>query len=245
MKIMRTIVAPVLIAGLGAGCAANKQALQQGESAQQRRTNEIMEQVDRNAASLRNTNAELSAIAQRLNELETRIETALADQTADVQEIKENLSFMNDQIRRLDNSLQTRPPAVSRPGAAEVFRPGGFDIEAAYKGALNEYYAKRYETAVAGFTEILTVAPASALADNAQYWIGESYYGMNNYSKALEAFQKVFDFPKSNKLADSHYKIGLCHEKLGNTDAAGEEFRAVVQQYPGTSAASLASQKLQ
>ncbi len=48
-----------------------------------------------------------------------------------------------------------------------------------------------------------------------------------------------------NKLADSHYKIGLCHEKLGNADAAGEEFRAVVQQYPGTSAASLASQKLQ
>ena len=116
MRIMLTMVVPVLIAGLGVGCAANKSTLQQEESAQQRRTNEIMEQVDRNAASLRNSNAELSAIAQRVNGLETKLDTALADRTADVQEIKENLSFMNDQIRRLDNSLQTQPPVVSRPG---------------------------------------------------------------------------------------------------------------------------------
>jgi tol-pal system protein YbgF len=150
---------------------------------------------------------------------------------------------MNDQILRLDSSIRTKRPAP-RPEAASVFKPGGFDVKASYNGALDEYYARRYESALNSFTELLTVAPTHTLADNAQYWIGECYYGMGNYQKALEAFLKVFDFPKSNKLADAHLKVGLTYVRMGNTDSAKEELKAVFQNYPGTDAATIAAQQL-
>ena len=134
---------------------------------------------------------------------------------------------------------------MPRPAAANVFKPDGFDITASYKGALNEYNSKQYESAIRGFTEVLTVAPQSDLADNAQYWIGECYYGMGNDEKALEAFYKVMNYPESNKISDSHYKIGKTHLRMGNTDSAEKELKAVVQNYPGTSAAKFATRDLE
>lgn len=245
MKTVPILILMALLAGIGAGCASNREA-SQAAAAQERRNAQIMEQVDRNAQLLRETSENVTAITERISKLETRVETAVTNQTADVQEIKENLSFMNDQIRRLDGSVQTRPPAPGAPpSAAEVFKPGGFDLEAAYKGALDEYYARRFEAAIAGFTEILTVAPTSSLGDNAQYWIGESYYSMGNFPKALESFRKVLDFPKSNKLADAQLKIALTYEKMGNTGSAREAYQTVIRQYPGTTAATLASQAVQ
>jgi len=244
---LRTVwkcVLPIFIAALVFGCASSgKQTPVDPVEQQNKRINEILEQVDRNAATIRESKTELTEITQRLADLEGKINTNLTDQNASVQEIKENLAFMNDQILRLDNSIRTKRPAP-RPKAANVFKPGGFDTNSSYKGALDEYYSRRYESAISGFNEILTVAPNNSLADNAQYWIGECYYAIGNFSKALEAFHKVFDFPKSNKLSDAHFKIGLTQLKLGNTSAAKEEFTAVVQNYPGTSAAKFATQQL-
>jgi len=244
---MRTVwksCIPIVIALIAIGCASSKKMTpEQVAKQQEARINGILEQVDKNAAEIRESKETLVEISKRLDNLEGRLSTNLTEQSASVQEIKENLAFMNDQILRLDNSIRTTRP-VQRPGAASVFKPGGFDVASSYKGALGEYHARRYESAISGFTEILTVAPDNDLADNAQYWIGESYYAIGNYAKALEAFLKVFDFPKSNKLSDAHLKIGLTHLKLGNTDAAKEELRAVVRNYPGTSAANFAADQL-
>jgi TolA-binding protein len=67
---------------------------------------------------------------------------------------------------------------------------------------------------------------------------------MGNYDKALDAFNKVFDFPKTNKLPDAHLKIGLIYEKTGKVDQAKEELKAVVSNYPGTDAAGMAAARL-
>ena len=245
MRTVCTYLVPVLVAVVtAAGCASSgKQTPPTAVDQQNQRINQMLEQVDRNAAAIREAREEMDQISERLADIEKKINTSLTDQSASVQEIKENLSFMNDQILRLDSSMRSSRPAP-RPAAASVFKPGGFDANVSYKGALDEYYARRYESAISGFTELLTVAPTHDLADNAQYWIGESYYAMGNYAKALEAFHKVFDFPKSNKLSDAHFKIGLTHLKMGNTDAAREEFRAVVQNYPNTSASRYATENL-
>lgn len=244
MRSAGTYLIPIFVAAIVTGCATSgKQTAPSAIDQQNARINQMLEQVDRNAATLRETQARMNDLSQRLTDIESRINTSLTDQSASVQEIKENLSFMNDQILRLDSSMRTRRPAPA-PAAASVFKPGGFDAAVSYKGALDEYYARRYESAISGFTELLTVAPTHDLADNAQYWIGESYYAMGNFAKAMEAFHKVFDFPKSNKLSDAHFKVGQTYLRQGNTDAAKQEFRSVVQNYPGTSAAQYAADNL-
>lgn len=240
------VVAPLLIVALGSGCGAPGKKLTKLDSTVKRQQTNLrttVEQVEQNAAVNRENKNELAEIQRRLTAIENRINASLTGESAEVQEMKENLAFINDQILRLDNSIRTRRPAP-RPQAASVFKPGGFNVKNSYETALAEYEARRYESAISGFTEVLTVAATSSYADNAQYWIGESYYGMGNLTKALDAFTKVFDYPKSNKLADAHFKVGLTYIKLKNTDSAKQELRAVVQNYPGTNAAEHARTEL-
>lgn len=245
MKSVNWYVIPAMIAIIATGCSASgNKTVPSALDQQNTRINQILEQVDRNAAAVRDAQAQLNELSQRLSELENKINTTMTDQSASVQEIKENIAFMNDQILRLDNSMRAPRPVAPKPSAPSAFKPGGFDASVSYKGALDEYYARRFESAITGFTELLTVAPNHDLADNAQYWIGECYYSMGSFAKALDAFTKVFDYPKSNKLPDAHLKIALTQLKLGNTDAARQEFRAVVQNYPGTSAAQYATENL-
>ncbi|MBN1292292.1 MAG: tol-pal system protein YbgF [Candidatus Latescibacteria bacterium] len=246
MKSLWKVVVPMLVVIIGSGCGASGSKLTQLDATvkkQQMNLRETIEQVDQNAAMNRETKNELAEIQRRLTELESKINTALTGESAEVQEFKENLAFINDQILRLDSSIRTKRPAT-QPSAASVFKPGGFEVKASYEAARAEYEQRRYEPAISGFNEVLTVAPASSLADNAQYWIGECYYSMGNFEMALEAFNKVFDYPESNKLADATLKLGLTYIKLKNTDSAKKELRAVLQNYPDSDAAKFARAEL-
>ena len=123
---MRTVwkcVVPLLIAVIATGCAASGKKTPVVTADQQTtRINEMLEQVDSNAAAIRETQTALTDISQRLADLESKINTNLTDQSASVQEIKENLAFMNDQILRIDNTMRTKVPAP-RAVAAPVKRP--------------------------------------------------------------------------------------------------------------------------
>jgi tol-pal system protein YbgF len=99
--------------------------------------------------------------------------------------------------------------------------------------------------AVAGLRAFIERYPDDDIADNAQYWLGESYYDQKDYQTAGGEFQKVLDrYPRGNKVADAMLKLGFCHAALGKLDRAREVLRHVVEQYPKTSPARLASERL-
>ena len=245
MKPMSKCVILIMIVAIGSGCAASAKKTVPANALEQQTQiiDELRKRLDKNEAALHESDNQFNGVNQKLTDFEHQLDTKLTDQMAVIQEIKENIAFINDQILRLDSSIQGQRPAP-RPQAASVFKPGGFDVNAAYNGARSEYEARRYESAISGFTEILTVAPNNDLADNAQYWIGECYYSMGQFDKALEAFHKVFNFPESNKLSDAHVKIGLTYLKMDNINSATQELRSVVKSYPGTSAAEIAAREL-
>ncbi len=63
---------------------------------------------------------------------------------------------------------------------------------------------------------------------------------------ALPAFRKVVtNYGSSRKLPDALLKIGYCQVELGELGAARKTLADVVRQYPETTAARLASQKLE
>ena len=106
--------------------------------------------------------------------------------------------------------------------------------------------ARRFDEAAAGFTQFLAAFPTSPLADNAQYWLAETHYAKTNYSDALAAFQKlVDDYPRSDKLPDALLKVGYCQQQLGNSAAARTVLQQVVRQFPDTTAARLATQRIE
>jgi len=133
------------------------------------------------------------------------------------------------------------PAAGGAPGP----RPTGTDDDN-YQAAFELLQARRYQDAAREFMRFLDAFPDSPLADNAQYWLAETYYVQREFATALPEFQKVLDlYPQSDKLADSLLKVGYCNYELQQWDAARTALQQVMRDYPGTTAAQLAISRLE
>ena len=115
----------------------------------------------------------------------------------------------------------------------------------AYDEAFDSLKNGRYAEASRQFADFVERYPASEYADNAQYWLGESYYVTRNYRVALDTFQRLIsEFPDSAKVPDAQLKIGLSYYSMQNWEAAERELERVVEAYPGTTPARLAQNRL-
>ena len=129
-------------------------------------------------------------------------------------------------------------------GAAVAPRPTGSDQQN-YQRAFDMISARRYEEAGAAFETFLAQFPTSPLADNAQYWLAETRYVRGQFAEALPEFRKVLEeYPQSAKLPDALLKVGYCQIELGDRNAARTSLQEVMRQFPDTTAARLASQRL-
>jgi len=131
-------------------------------------------------------------------------------------------------------------PFVSRPPVL-----AGSDQDN-YQLAFDLLKNGRYIESAEAFDQFLAVFPSSPLADNAQYWLAETYYVQRQFTTALPTFQLVVDeYPDSTKLPDALLKIGFCNYELQQWDAARNALSRVAREFPDTTAARLASQRLE
>ena len=114
-----------------------------------------------------------------------------------------------------------------------------------YQLAFDLLNNRRYLESAQAFDQFLAIFPSSPLADNAQYWLAETYYVQRQFTTALPTFQAVIDsYPDSSKLPDALLKIGFCHYELQQWDAARVALERVAREFPETTVARLASQRL-
>ncbi|GAB4185428.1 MAG: tol-pal system protein YbgF [Wenzhouxiangellaceae bacterium] len=133
------------------------------------------------------------------------------------------------------------PVVESRQPSATV----GEDEQSSYDRAFAELKALRYDRAADGFRAFLQRHPNSRLADNAQYWLGESYYGGRNFTMALDAFRQLLEvYPDSSKRADAMLKVGYSHYELRQWPDARAALEQVQSQFPDTTIARLAENRL-
>jgi tol-pal system protein YbgF len=82
------------------------------------------------------------------------------------------------------------------------------------------------------------------LSAGATYWRGEVYYAQRRYREALQEFETVVSrYAQNGKAADSLLKLGMCHQRLGDQTSAQRYFRQVIEQYPTSDAARIASRE--
>lgn len=128
------------------------------------------------------------------------------------------------------------------PGELPV--PGGSDRDN-YQAAFELLKEQRYEPAAMAFQQFLVSYPDSQLADNAQYWLAESYYVTDQFGDALEQFTVVIsNYPRSRKVPDALLKMGYCRYELERWSDARTALNRVTSEYPDTTAARLAEQRL-
>ena len=83
------------------------------------------------------------------------------------------------------------------------------------------------------------------MADNAQYWLGESYYVTRDFQNAAAAFQTLLDrWPDSRKAPDALLKLGYTQAELKHIAQARATLTSVSTRFPGSDAANLAAARL-
>ncbi len=114
-----------------------------------------------------------------------------------------------------------------------------------YETALNHFREANYAGAIAGFKGFLKAYPDSALAPNAQYWIGYSYYALKDYKTALAHQQKlVAAYPTSAKVPDALLNIASNQIALDDLAGGRKTLEELVDKHTGTNAAKLAARRL-
>ena len=192
---------------------------------------------------------QLSQLQAETASLRGEIETLRYESENAAQRDRDLYIDVDNRLQNLERG-QARAPAppvgeAAVPGPAVAAAPSVGDQEA-YNAAFELIQGRRYEQATRAFTDFLANYPQSALRDNAQYWLAETYYVRRQFAEALPQFQKVLDeYPRSAKLPDALLKVGYCNHELGQRDAARAALREVQRLYPDTTAARLATQRLE
>jgi len=198
--------------------------------------------------SLVNLTQQVSSMERRDDEFQGRVEELEhnSETTADRQ--RQLYADLDARIQELEAKVQARAaPGVMdggtlSPGQLPV--PGGSDRDN-YQAAFELLKEQRYEPAAMAFQQFLVTYPDSELADNAQYWLAESHYVTQMFREALTEFEVVITrFPRSRKVPDALLKMGYCNYELEDWAAARDALTRVQAEYPDTTAARLAGQRL-
>ena len=134
---------------------------------------------------------------------------------------------------------------VAREGAPRVSRDDSAEAVGLYRKAFEALRAGRHEEAAQGFREFLRAYPASDLADNSQYWLGECYYDRKDFAQAVREFRRVIErYPNGNKVPDALLKVGFSYLSLGSAEAGRQTLTQLQRSYPRHEAAVLAGARL-
>lgn len=136
------------------------------------------------------------------------------------------------------------PPVAVRPQQqANVASP---DEQAAYEQALNVLREGRYTDAAQAYREFLASYPNGRYADNAQYWLAETQYVTRQFQAGLAEFGSLVKlYPNSLKVPDALLKMGYIHYEMGDWKAARQQLEMLVRDYPSSTAARLAGERLE
>ncbi|MFN0157528.1 MAG: tetratricopeptide repeat protein [Bacteroidota bacterium] len=180
------------------------------------------------------------APAVNVARLEYRIDSLMTEN----RRLKQQLDAMAQESQNLASRNSELESRLNEALATPKAPPPPADFTSAYSAALAEYRKRNFTGAAAQFESLLKSGIKEDLADNCHYWIGESYYGTGKFNDAMEHFQMVFNYVKSEKKDDAQMMIGNCYVALRNNAAAKTAFNKLISTYTTSAYVARAQEKL-
>jgi tol-pal system protein YbgF len=171
---------------------------------------------------------------QRIKDLEAKVGKVGEDLKAQAGLLKAR----EDEIRALREGMQAKTAETASAGESEAAKKD-------YDEAWRLVERKDFRAAIPRFREFLKKYPNSDFADNAQYWLGECYYGLKEYDQAILEFDAVRrKYPKGDKVPAALLKQGFAFAELGDKVDARLILQELVDRYPQSEESGKAKQKL-
>jgi len=233
-RMQRAGSASLAAAVLAALAATPAIAQSQGEriGALEQRMGVVEQKLDNQA--LLEMSRQLDALSAEIRTLRGELEKLQHDLDASRRQQRDQYVDLDTRLRAAETGLAAAQSATPVAGP-----------DAEYQAAFNLLKEGRYDEAAAAFSAFLAGHRDHELASNAQYWLGEVYYVKRDYPAALSAFEGVLTgFPGARKSPDALLKAGYCHYELSHFDLARMALARVTKDYPESSAAVEAAERL-
>lgn len=134
---------------------------------------------------------------------------------------------------------ETPAQAAAQKNAASS-AAGGTSAASLYDESFSYMQRGDYAAAEQGFTSFLSQYSKHPLAANARYWIGETWYARNDFTKASQNFAKSFqEYPNGQKAPDSLLKLAQSLDKTGKSKDACLTLGELKKRFPSGPSAVL------
>lgn len=186
---------------------------------------------DENAEELKKVKKDLETKLARLEEKMVMLEASLGSGNA-----------RPSPTPASGNATPTPTPAeASKTPAPRATPLAAESDEAIYRRAITLMDGEKYGQSRGVFNDLIKRYPKSQLADNARFWIGETYYREKEYATSILEYQKVVEqYPKGDKVPAALYKQGLAFLAIGEKEGGLATLQQLVTKYPKTREARLA-----
>lgn len=203
--------------------------------------------------------AEIDSLREENRVIDGKIEEfeyALKHKIGAVENLKSSRKNSVNGVQKLANINKERLVRLERyldfePSKLVLKRQSDFDNKAnlsenqIYAIAKQHFEQDDFENAREMFTVLIKQYPNSKNADNAQFWIGESFYCEKWYEKAVVEYQKVVEkYPNGNKAQAALLKQGLAFLKLDDKTNARFVLKELVKKFPKSNETKIANKKL-
>ena len=189
---------------------------------------------------------------QRVRDLEARVAKLSESLKAQDEALRAQdaaLKARDDELKQVRESLQMvqnlASAAKSEPVLLDSAAGESAGIKKDYEQGWQALERRDYRVAINRFKDFLKRHPKSNLADNAQYWIGESHYGLREFDQAIIEFDAVRRrYPLGEKVPAALLKQGYAFAELEEKLNARLLLQEVIEKYPDTPEAAKAKLRL-
>lgn len=115
-------------------------------------------------------------------------------------------------------------------GKKQVLSP--IEPEDEFERAMSQYKNEDYNSAVTAFERVLFYHPSSEYVDDAQYWLGRTYFENENYDQAIIEFDYLIkNFPTSSYIEEAYvFRIKVYFEKAPGIERDPTEIENAIDQ---------------
>ncbi len=257
VKASRRPLCPVILLGFWlAGCAtqADLQQVQSERRAirtQVANTDASIDSLDRKVQHLQGKLEEFGHNLTRLSKRESGAAPSLRKIEQRLGALEERLGAVEGQLRSarrrpgpgLDEPVgpsarTTTPPLPfwpSKTPSTPISPPSSTDTpecQDLYRGAVRLFQDQKYNPAIQEFRTFQRRCPESQLADDAQYWIGESHYVQNDYNRAILEFNDVLSYRRGDRVAAALLRQAQAFLAIGDKTDARLILQKLVSDHP-------------
>jgi tol-pal system protein YbgF len=220
---------------------------------------------------LSNVSKDIQILSGRFDENKYFTEKALKDSAAEMELIKVQITSLEGQIKNIKeklNALESRTEQQKEPPQKQLTetekkveepekepqyheeqpaKPVTSNNKTAkYEAAYNAFKDKKYKEARKKFEVFIKEFPKDELADNAQFWIAESFYGEKDFEGAILAYETLLKkYPNSKKAPAALLKQGLSFIEIGDKKTGKVILEQLTERYPDSKEAGIARKNIE